>query len=74
MKYQVVAQSTDAVVLTFEAGDTFDAAEIAGDKLGADIYVKSADQGYIHFEGDDDYYTLSFAASATDCYKEWSHD
>jgi hypothetical protein len=60
MKYQVTAQSTDQVVMAFEAEDMFDAAEIAGDKLGADIYVKSAAQGYVQFEGDD-YYTLSLA-------------
>ena len=61
MKYQVTAQSNDAVVMDFEADDMFDAAEIAGDKLGADIYVKSANQGYVQFEGRDDYYTISAA-------------
>jgi len=61
MKYQVTAQSTDEVVMTFEADNMFLAAEIAGDKLGADIHVTSADQGYVQFEGDDDYYTLSLA-------------
>ena len=61
MKYQVTAQSTDQVVMEFEAETMFDAAEIAGGKLGADVYVKSSDQGYVQFEGDDDYYTLSAA-------------
>lgn len=45
MKYQVTAQSTDTVVITFDAKDMFDAAEVAGNKFGADIYVKSANQG-----------------------------
>ena len=61
MKYQVTAQSTSAVVMTFDAKDMFDAAQIAGDKLGADIYVKSANQGYVQFEGESDYYTISAA-------------
>ena len=61
MKYQVTAQSTDEVVMTFEADNMFLAAEIAGDKLGAYIFVRSAGQGYMQFEGDDDYYTLSLA-------------
>ena len=61
MKYQVTAQSTDQVVMAFEAHNMFLAAEIAGDKLGGHIFVKSADQGYMQFEGDDDDYTLSLA-------------
>ena len=61
MRYQVTAQSTDTVVMTFNAKDMFDAAEIAGDKFGADICVKSANQGYVQFEGENDYYTISAA-------------
>ena len=61
MKYQVTAQSSDEVVMEFEAESMFDAAEIAGDKLGANIFVKSAGQGYMQFEGEEDYYTLSLA-------------
>lgn len=61
MKYQVTAQSNDVVVMAFDAIDMFEAAEIAGDKLGADICVKSANQGYVQFEGENDYYTISAA-------------
>ena len=61
MKYQVTAQSTDAVVMAFEAKDMFDAAQIAGEELNADIAVSSSTQVYAQFEGENDYYTISAA-------------
>lgn len=61
MKYQVTAQSNDAVVMAFEAKNMFDAAQIAGNELNADIAVNSSNQIYLQFEGENDYYTISQA-------------
>ena len=61
MKYQVTEQSTDEVVMDFEAENMFDAAQIAGEELNADIAVNSSTQMYVQFEGENDYYTLSLA-------------
>ena len=61
MKYQVTAQSNDVVVMAFEAETMFDAAQIAGEELNADIAVSSSTQVYVQFEGENDYYTISAA-------------
>ena len=61
MKYQVTAQESDTVVMTFNAIDMFEAAQIAGEELNADIAVSSSTQVYVQFEGESDYFTLHIA-------------
>ena len=66
MRYQVTAQESDIVVMTIEAPDMFDAAEIVSEKMDIGIFVSHPMQhythlGYVEFEGVCDYFTLHIA-------------
>ena len=57
--YQVVAQSNDLTVASFEAADIFAAAEVAGEMFNAEIQCNiNGLERHIAFEGKNDYYWL----------------
>ena len=58
-KYEVVAQSNDKTVASFEAAGLFEAAEIAAEKFGGEILLNiNGLERSVAFEGENDYYWL----------------
>jgi len=55
--YEVVAQSNDNIIETFEAADIFQAAEVAGEMFNAEIQCNGLERS-VAFEGENDYYWL----------------